>query len=410
MSQVIRVSETDRAKMWLMQFDDENDIEIAKQMLDSIKYVSHHEFSKGIEGMISKLIQSDNEVVAVYPLISYSNKSSDRNNPFGVDCQKDVYEFGSEDRVGHIVNNLRRAFTSSKADILINPAIGTLFERKVKKIILVDDLCGSGGKIVEFYQKVIPIGLKRYISLKVFELHLVLYGAMKKGLDKIKKDINYFNQNESNIHIVFPELSQNKLDNQYIDLCRKYHRKHLKKRKNYNGLGYEDSLGKIVFQHGCPNNVPDILFQQSKTWIALFPNRSTANSDVMEGFGEHSMGDLENILKIFRQNKLAYQIYKKDLISVEERLMITILGLIKRSVKNINEILLIEKTAYSEIIARMLVLGMVVDEGEKGFEVTLIGEEIMKKFKKNSKLVKVDNYENSYYPMQYGGHDRFGKT
>lgn len=408
MSQFIRVSETERAKMWLMQFD-ENDRERAKKMLDSIKYVSHDEFSKGIERKISELIQSDNEVIAVYPVISYSDKPSNRNNPFGVDNQEDVYEFGSEDRVGHIINNLKRAFTSSDVDILINPTIGTLFKRKVKKIILVDDLCGSGGKIIEFYQKIIPIGLKRYISLKVFELHLVLYGGMKKGLDKIKEDINYFNKNERNIHIVFPELSQNKLDDQYIDLCRKYH-KRLKKRKHYNGLGYGNSLGKIVFEHGCPNNVPDILFQQSKKWIALFPNRSTANSDVIEGFGEHSMSDLENILNIFRQNKLAYQIYKKDLISVEERLMITVLGLIKRSVKNINEILLIEKTAYSEIIARMLVLGMVVDEGEKGFKVTLIGEEIMKKFKKNSKLIKVDNYENSYYPTQYGGYNRSGKT
>lgn len=417
-----KISETEKAQEWLLQFNEE-DIETARMMLDAIKYVSHQEFTQGLERAITGLIQSDEEHIATYPVITPSSIVSNRNNPFEVQDKNDVYEFGSEDRVGHIINNLSRHFeylekSSSKkpeksSKVLINPIIKTLFEKKVKKIVLVDDLCGSGSRIVKFYKKVIPKLLKRYISAGVFELHIVLYGAMEKGLKKVYHDINYFNKRQDNIHIIFPELSQNHLDAQYMELCLKYYKRYFRITDNNRGLGFKDSLGKIIFEHGCPNNVPEILFRNYNGWNALFPNRSTAKSDLVQGFGENSMGNMENILRVFRQNHLAYQIYKKDFLSNDERLMITIIGLLNRSVNNINEYLLIEKTRYSELIAKMIDLGMIIESSSDNYKITQVGLEILNKFRKNrtvNKKTQFDSLENSYYPLQYGGYSRFGNT
>lgn len=125
------------------------------------------------------------------------------------------------------------------------------------------------------------------------------------------------------------------------------------------------------------------------------------------------MGNMENILRVFSQNHLAYQIYKKDFLSTDERLMITILGLLNRSVNNINEYLLIEEIRYSELIGKMIDLGMIIESYSDNYEITQVGLEILNKFRKNrtvNEKTQFDSSKNSYYPLQYGGYSRFGNT
>jgi len=43
-------------------------------------------------------------------------------------------------------------------------------------------------------------------------------------------------------------------------------------------LGYGGVGALVAFAHGCPNNVPQILYCASETWTPLFPKRVTAAS------------------------------------------------------------------------------------------------------------------------------------
>ena len=87
--------------------------------------------------------------------------------------------------------------------------------------------------------------------------------------------------------------------NAIIDICRRYApNKHMQ-------LGFADTKGLLIFEHSVPNNVPGILWKESKKWKALFPQRAVPSSLLKAFVTMPVTDDIELYLEELGQSRLA---------------------------------------------------------------------------------------------------------
>lgn len=418
------LSETEPAKNWINQFDSKDQAK-AELLLNSIKFVSHQEFESFLNTSLCKLAKS--RKIAVYPIISPSENEADRfrlltgtlnasvrvlrrNKKSTAMVEETKYEkrkqYGSEDRVGQILENISR----SQSNIEVVPNIKTLFAQRIKKIVLVDDICGTGTRILNFYKSEIPKGLKRYISADLFEVYVVVYAKTTMGEGRIRQKLKKLSKNPDRF---ISNFQVKDFDPALEEMCAKYAIKYVDRK----GLGYKNSLCNIVFEHGCPNNVPEILHRDGekekgiKKWNALFPQRSTANNEIKEGFGEHSLGDFSEVLWGFGQNKLALALCddNKRWLSSENRQIITLLALVN-SRKEPKSHMLLSNEDFCMLISQAIEAELLI-QNENAYSVTDLGNLVLNKFRKSKQRTsKIDKEISEYYPSQCGGYSCFGNT
>lgn len=419
------ISETEEAKNWISQFD-EYDKAIARNFLNSIKYVSSNEFEKNIHDQLLSLTDNQTKRLGVYPIIKSQEGEaqqrifigqSNANTPASTNKRKNNQRkiYGSEDRVGHVLENISRAYKKNNgvSTIEIIPTLHSVMCQKIKRIVLIDDICGSGRRIIDFYRKEIPSILKRYISLNIIELYIILYTTTNAGKQNVFNNINYFKQHPERFIIAYPENNITKRDEIFMKLCSKYYSRHFVDKGV--GLGYRNSFSKIVFEHGCPNNAPAILheFNNSKRnkWNALFHKRSTSLIVTDSFFSNENRVDFPEILWDFNQNILALQFLEREnrnALDIEQKLIISLLGLIAKQVPNPESHLLLNKQKFNELISKM--------DGAKfisldcGFKITELGKKVLEKFRVNKKQKnKFERSQNNYYPITCGNNNRLGK-
>ena len=94
-------------------------------------------------------------------------------------------------------------------------------------------------------------------------------------------------------------------------------------------LGYKKTMASIVFEHGCPNNVPAILVEETNKWVGLFPDRTivdTTRSVFPSAIPQNAnLRSLEGI----GQKKVANSIRLMDR-GVKGQIILTILALIAK--------------------------------------------------------------------------------
>jgi hypothetical protein len=69
---------------------------------------------------------------------------------FSVKEEKKAAKSGSEGRVGHLLENLQRL---NSRRFVVNPTIKQMKTQKIKHIVLVDDLIGSGTRLLNFWKQ-----------------------------------------------------------------------------------------------------------------------------------------------------------------------------------------------------------------------------------------------------------------
>lgn len=156
--------------------------------------------------------------------------------------------------------------------------------KDVKRIVFIEDFCGSGNQAEEYYHKFVEI-IKSQLPDIVIELHILFatdYGyerISKLGYDDVKviytlnSSYKCFHENSR----FFPSLYKNEDGVDLIDkmacinICKKYGL-HL---TPDNPFGYNDGQLLISFHHNTPNNTLPI-FWYSKNWNPIF-KRYTKN-------------------------------------------------------------------------------------------------------------------------------------
>ena len=181
---------------------------------------------------------------------------------------------GSEGHIASIINGIAR---SDQTKYLSHPTIHTMRVNKCRRIILVDDLIGSGNRIVQFIDSMWQSKtISSWTSLQYIKFNVVVYAATSQGKHSVETS-NHSPSVSSYIECpTFPGLPWSRARRQRIHkLVKKYSDRIQAKSTMY--WGYQNTFSSLIFEHSCPNNVPAILWARAakgKTWNPLFINRS----------------------------------------------------------------------------------------------------------------------------------------
>lgn len=316
------LTHTEQGKKWLAQFEP-LDQEIAIAVANSLTLVSHTEFERNLVGKIESLASEFFGAVGFYAvreLKTYEQRTElgpiNRVTPFfsqvksedgkSVNAVSSSSDQGSEARAANIIRQLCK---SNPDKFLNHPTIELLREKKCDAIVFVDDFIGSGGRAREFLTSFwIEPTVVSWLSGKQIEFHVVAYSGTEDGIGSVSR-----HKSKPHVHIyrdapTFRSFSWGEQKKEKVrKLCEKYGRIANKKRKKM-WWGYKEGMAALVFEHGCPNNTPAILWEpnfEESGWVGLFPNR-VVSSDVASVFPpEIVSGDPIQILSDVGQLRLA---------------------------------------------------------------------------------------------------------
>jgi len=416
MDQLLRLSEHPLSQEWLAQFRTTEDRYLAAQLLNQMKLVSTREFEAGIEQELTDLQRALQSTIAVYPIAPPIPDDLVGYDPFtgGIprdgNCQSRAVgrrrKSGSEDRVGHVLAKLQERFKrgTGASSIECGPTLAQLKTQGIRHIVLVDDVCGSGKRITDFWQA-IPRRIKSLLSLKRYELWIVLYAITPKGKAAFAKAMPNFPL--SHLTTVLPEADlQGLLSPELRTLCVNY--AEFIDMKAF-GLGYRGSSCSIVFEHGCPNNLPVILWANRKGWKGLFPNRSIP-TDLRSWFDED--GTERALESLWRANQPNLALSLLDAIdhiiplSSEHRIMLTMLGLRLRAVpeSKLAARLLMSASESKKVLAIAVAMGL-YDKATT--QLTPLGKALVSRFRARFSGARrqraVAKNPDTYYPRQCEG-------
>ncbi|MHB8226760.1 phosphoribosyltransferase-like protein [Acidithiobacillus sp.] len=420
----MRLSEHTLSQKWLAQFRTSNDRALGAQMLNQLKLVSAREFEVGIEEVLTTLQRRLQMTIAVYPIgppipneIAYYDAFTG-GIPRNENSQSREIgrrrRFGSEDRVGHVLARLQSRFRrgSGSSSIECTPTLVQLRTQGIRHIVLVDDVCGSGKRITDYWQ-VIPRRIKSLLSLKRCELWIVFYAITPKGKSTLGKAMPNFPM--SHLISILPEADLKVFLTQDLQtLCANY-AKIIDMESS--GLGYRRSACPVVFEHGCPNNLPVILWASRKDWKGLFPNRSIP-TDMRSCFDEDGTERISEALWRANQPKLALNLLDAldhvVPLSAEQRILLMMLGLLLRGIPEAN--MATRMLMSNSEIKRLLDMAETMGLYDKvTAQPTPMGRAFVSRFRERFSHARrqriVGTNPDTYYPYQCEGKLReLGKT
>jgi hypothetical protein len=424
-TKLLRLSEHRLSQEWLAQFRPNEDRALASQLINQIKLVSGRDFESGLESALSGLQASCGDTIAVYPVTPPNPEAVVGYHPFNggvtAGAVKARHEgrreqHGSEGRVAHIITNLQRQHLrqNGTSSIECTPTIKHLRSQGIRHIVLVDDVSGSGKRIEDYWKQVVPRYIKRLLSLKRFELWIVLYAMTPSSRKALAKTLPNF-PISTHLITVLPDASLiDQIPLEVVKLCKKY-----AQLIDMEGaaFGYRGSACPFIFEHGCPNNLPVILWASNKHWKGLFPNRATP-TELRSYFDSEGTDRVCEALWKVNQPKLALSLLESldgiQKLGAEQWMLLTLLGL---RLRGVTESTLATKVLIdNQACRRLLVLA-----GEMGLYdivnggVTAIGREYVSRFRmrygRKGKTEPVAYNPATYYPTQCEGKFRKpGKT
>lgn len=296
--------QTSQGAAWIQQFD-AIDRDVALTLLDKLYLVSSSDFSAGIHRLLEIAIEElpkDSQAMYAAREMRFDENYFDSNGK--VKPLAEGNDQGSEALAAHFIRQICKA--SSKTT-LNHPEIELSRKSKTRRFLIVDDFIGSGRRIVMFLNSIWRNRtIKSWHSAGLIKFVIVCYSGTKNGIEYVST------------HPLSPTIKlvttcptllglplQKKTAEAIVECCKKYGSKTCKKHMR---LGYQDSMSTLVFQHGCPNNTPSMLWAPStpsKPWNSLFPNRSVLSTDTDIFPDKSRIPDYIEILEHLGQKRLA---------------------------------------------------------------------------------------------------------
>lgn len=240
-----------KARAWIKQFRAEHRT-AADSFLDQLRLVPFVEFEETLTSLVDQICADVQGLVAVFPIDRDVEGISRRPSSAGL--------------IGYLLTNLERV---NPRRIRVMPSQESMRCDKVKHIVLVDDLCGSGRRIEDFWNHWATETLKSWLSYGVCKLWVVAFAVHENGVQRILNRITYLDRSRVRSALQMPAVAQYSSDTIYR-LCDVYGKCTSKSRAS---RGFGGSMSPVIFQHGCPNNAPAILWASGRHWVPLFPSR-----------------------------------------------------------------------------------------------------------------------------------------
>ena len=269
---------------WIKQFRI-IDMPIARQLVDELSYYKTSQVFGELKSEVEKKIDGYSKVV-VLPIRELINKEecyysadNEKETPL---VQSSESPLGSESFASNLIAQLSR---ESKKVILEHdksPSLYMIKHRKVRALILVDDLVGSGKRVCDFLDSIIKNDeVRTLITNNEIDLHVITFMATDFGKDEVnnwRKDVGV------NLVVIHkcPTFHDLKSSDTYLKLCWDY-----SDQKEKYPLGFKKSAVRVVFEHSAPNKLPSVFYKDVKSfkpknnhilglessWKAIFSNR-----------------------------------------------------------------------------------------------------------------------------------------
>ncbi|EIZ79825.1 hypothetical protein WSK_1573 [Novosphingobium sp. Rr 2-17] len=276
----LRLPNTQNGKDWLRQFD-VVDHEAAARLLGALTLVSHSAFERAIQTLILREAEKVDGPVALYAtrevkgIVNYWEAMADPEDPLApFDPVARGSDLGSEARIAAIIRNLCK---TGPAKLLNHPSLETIKLTQARAIIVVDDIIGSGQRTAEFLSAMwVPKKVKSWRSRHQIKFVSLAYSATEIGMKKVKGlrcDPEVVIERDCP---TFRDIPWHHETGEAITkLCKRYGRRTTKRGMS---LGYKKTMAALVFEHGCPNNAPAVLWapvdEGDPKWRPLFPDRA----------------------------------------------------------------------------------------------------------------------------------------
>ncbi|EOC3066178.1 hypothetical protein ACINJK_003286 [Cronobacter dublinensis] len=396
----MKLEELPGMKNWLAQFS-VPDVYVAEQMLSNMRFVSFEEVESWLQDSISTLLadiksKEGKVAIAIFPV------SKPFINKFNQD--KDIKL--PNDSAGRIAHSLKNIERNLPAYVELTPRLESMRKRKVKHIIFVDDFIGTGDRFIKSWRTTVSPSIKAWCSNGWCKIWLASYAAHKSGINRILHNIHALKQPNirTNLLIERPFFLQSQA---MRDVLKKYGDNLGSGKRIY---GYGGLASPIVFQYGCPNNVPLIFWlrpegKEKKRWAPLFPNRHIPSE-------LYSLFDINLVKSAVAENfwdKKRYQLALTFLDNIKNYdkkryqllLMLTLLEQ-SNDLSQINNVMLITSKESMNLL-KELFEGGAVDQHHK---ITNFGCEMLSRIAKGSQKGIVEREVTNFYPSTFLGFRR----
>ncbi|MBK9656143.1 MAG: hypothetical protein IPO66_12025 [Rhodanobacteraceae bacterium] len=169
---------------------------------------------------------------------------------------------------------------------------------RIKNIVLVEDFVGSGDRIKGFWKHMVSKSIKSWASFGWTKIWLICYARLEKGFAAVSRVVPI--TKERMISVLPSQDKQLTLTPAMNAVAETYGRRV----RGKFWAGYSGGGSTLIFQHGCPNNTPVILWANGGGFRAIFPGKGIPPG--LQGyFGSLNSIATAEVLWTFRQYKLA---------------------------------------------------------------------------------------------------------
>lgn len=291
----VRLSTLPAALAWANQFSSA-DRDVAVQLLDALVLVSLSAVHRSLTGLMESLVHGEG-TCAFYAVRELEDGARYFPNKKQKPDAVPTSAVGSEGVVAQIITKLAAA----TRDGLDHPPIMTLRRRRVNNIVLVDDVCLSGNRTSAFIRALmLNASLRSWASYGKLSIHIVAYAVSREAEHRIAGTIARWTriprEGRLRFHVEQSSIAgyrnlDETLHGRLRSLCTRYPPT-LTRPDAGARMGYGNTMSTTVFQHGCPNNVPAMLWATAAGWAPLFPGRQVPAS-LFPAFAESPNPDRE---------------------------------------------------------------------------------------------------------------------
>lgn len=272
------IDSTPAIAQWVDQFEVQ-DRPMARSMIRRLRFVPADLFSSWVQDMIGNA--ADGQICAVYAIRKLNGMSFWSAD--GTVAPRPGDSLGSEDLMYSCIRN---ACLRQSERLLDHPSVQTMRERRVDRILFVDDSMGTGDQAAGFAREFMAHPtLRSWSSLGVIGLSFVSFSRLRHSerniqslLPMVYRRPGAISREVSESRLSFRSrhvLDSDRLISRWgpefkamLSLCDRYTKNNRFRR------GYGGTMANIVFSHSVPNNIPGLFFCTEKHWKPLFPRRT----------------------------------------------------------------------------------------------------------------------------------------
>jgi hypothetical protein len=275
---------------WLRQFSFV-DREIGRQLLRSLRLVSHTQFVTGVGEILQQLFREfSQENFALFSIIETSTEEDSEGPPKRI-------AGSSADLVRNMNENFARI---CGARVQAHPTVHSMRAQRIKNVVLVEDFIGTGKRLSTYLRDELNPTLKSWISYKWTKLWIVSYGGLETGIQAVSR--KGYGLSEDRIRLATPPQKAGQFFTPLMrDFCKRFAER---TERSHIPMGFGNGAVGMIFEHSCPNNVPVVLWSEGHRYKPLFPKRGIP-VELKAAFSQEDVNRPSNILWNISQYRLA---------------------------------------------------------------------------------------------------------